>query len=47
VGDVLPISATIDHRYVDGWHVSQALAAFREYMAAPERFEPVVGLHAA
>jgi pyruvate dehydrogenase E2 component (dihydrolipoamide acetyltransferase) len=47
VGDVLPITATIDHRYVDGWHVSQALAAFREYMAAPERFEPVVGLHAA
>lgn len=44
---MLPITATIDHRYVDGWHVSKAMAAFREYLAAPERFEPVVGLHAA
>lgn len=44
---MLPITATIDHRYVDGWHVSKAMAAFREYMAEPERFEPVVGLHAA
>jgi pyruvate dehydrogenase E2 component (dihydrolipoamide acetyltransferase) len=39
---VLPITATIDHRYVDGWHVSKAMAAFREYLAAPERFEPTV-----
>ena len=38
--DVLPITATIDHRYVDGWHVSLAMKAFREYLAAPERFEP-------
>ena len=37
---VLPITATIDHRYVDGWHVSRAMAAFREYLAAPEKFEP-------
>jgi pyruvate dehydrogenase E2 component (dihydrolipoamide acetyltransferase) len=37
---VLPITATIDHRYVDGWHVSHAMRAFREYLAAPERFEP-------
>jgi pyruvate/2-oxoglutarate dehydrogenase complex dihydrolipoamide acyltransferase (E2) component len=37
----LPITATIDHRYVDGWHVSRAMSAFREYLAAPERFEPV------
>jgi pyruvate/2-oxoglutarate dehydrogenase complex dihydrolipoamide acyltransferase (E2) component len=38
--DILPITATIDHRYADGWHVSRAMAAFREYLAAPERFEP-------
>jgi pyruvate dehydrogenase E2 component (dihydrolipoamide acetyltransferase) len=44
---MLPITATIDHRYVDGWHVSKAMAAFRDYLAAPERFEPMVGLHAA
>jgi pyruvate dehydrogenase E2 component (dihydrolipoamide acetyltransferase) len=37
--EVLPITATIDHRYADGWHISQAMAAFREYLAAPERFE--------
>ena len=40
VRDVLPITATIDHRYVDGWHVSQAMKAFRAYLAAPEQFEP-------
>lgn len=47
VGPMLPISATLDHRYVDGWHVSRLMAAFREYLATPERFEPVLGLHAA
>ena len=39
VRPVLPITATIDHRYVDGWHVSHLVRAFREYLAAPERFE--------
>ncbi len=42
VRPVLPITATIDHRYVDGWHVSRAMAGFREYLAAPERFEPAL-----
>jgi pyruvate dehydrogenase E2 component (dihydrolipoamide acetyltransferase) len=46
-GEVLPVAATIDHRYVDGWHVSRAMTAFRDYLANPEKFEPVVGLHAA
>jgi pyruvate dehydrogenase E2 component (dihydrolipoamide acetyltransferase) len=41
-GSVLPITATIDHRYVDGWQISCAMNAFREYLTAPERFEPVV-----
>jgi pyruvate dehydrogenase E2 component (dihydrolipoamide acetyltransferase) len=40
VREVLPITATIDHRYADGWHISKLMAAFREYLAAPERFEP-------
>ena len=40
VRDILPITATIDHRYADGWHVSRAMSAFREYLAAPEKFEP-------
>jgi pyruvate dehydrogenase E2 component (dihydrolipoamide acetyltransferase) len=42
VRDILPITATIDHRYADGWHVSQAMKAFREYLAAPEQFEPAL-----
>jgi pyruvate dehydrogenase E2 component (dihydrolipoamide acetyltransferase) len=37
---ILPITATIDHRYADGWHVSRALIAFREYLADPSAFEP-------
>lgn len=37
---VLPLSITVDHRYVDGWHLSAAMRALREYLAAPERFEP-------
>jgi hypothetical protein len=40
--EVLPITATIDHRYADGWHISKLMAAFREYLAAPERFEPAL-----
>jgi pyruvate dehydrogenase E2 component (dihydrolipoamide acetyltransferase) len=40
VREVLPITATIDHRYVDGAQISKAMAAFREYLAAPQAFEP-------
>lgn len=39
VRPVLPVTATIDHRYVDGWHVSRLMRAFRAYLAEPERFE--------
>jgi pyruvate dehydrogenase E2 component (dihydrolipoamide acetyltransferase) len=37
---ILPITATIDHRYVDGAHLGEALHAFREYLARPSAFEP-------
>jgi pyruvate dehydrogenase E2 component (dihydrolipoamide acetyltransferase) len=40
--EVLPITATIDHRYADGSHISRLMAAFREYLAAPARFEPAL-----
>jgi pyruvate dehydrogenase E2 component (dihydrolipoamide acetyltransferase) len=40
VRPVLPITATIDHRYVDGAHLAKALTAFRGYLAAPAAFEP-------
>lgn len=41
VRPVLPLTVTIDHRYVDGAHLGRALAAFRAYLAAPASFEPV------
>jgi len=40
VREVLPITATIDHRYADGWHISKLMRAFREYLEAPGQFEP-------
>ncbi|NVB78355.1 MAG: 2-oxo acid dehydrogenase [Kofleriaceae bacterium] len=40
VGEILPITATIDHRYADGSHISRMMTAFREYLAVPARFEP-------
>jgi pyruvate dehydrogenase E2 component (dihydrolipoamide acetyltransferase) len=39
---VLPVTATLDHRYVDGWHISKLMHAFREYLANPEQFEPTI-----
>ncbi len=37
---ILPITATIDHRYADGWHIGQLLKPFRDYLADPASFEP-------
>lgn len=37
---VIPITATIDHRYVDGWHVSRLMKAFKAYLEAPAVYEP-------
>jgi hypothetical protein len=37
--DMLPITATIDHRYADGWHISRAMHAFRDYLASPKSFD--------
>jgi hypothetical protein len=36
------LTAMIDHRYVDGWHVSKAMTAFCDYLAASERCEPAL-----
>jgi len=44
--DMLPVTATIDHRYADGFHISQAMAAFREYLAAPQQFETLTASRA-
>jgi pyruvate dehydrogenase E2 component (dihydrolipoamide acetyltransferase) len=40
VRPMLPITATIDHRYVDGWHIGKLLKPFRAYLEDPARFEP-------
>lgn len=40
VRPVLPITATIDHRYADGWHISQLFKPFRDYLTDPTAFEP-------
>jgi len=37
---MLPLSVTIDHRYVDGSHISRAMTALRAYLQAPEVQEP-------
>lgn len=40
VKPMLPLTATIDHRYADGWHISQLLKPFKAYFADPASFEP-------
>ena len=40
VRPMLPVTATIDHRYADGWHISQLLKPFKAYLAQPSAFEP-------
>ena len=40
VRPVLPVTATIDHRYADGAQIAKALRAFRAYLARPAQFEP-------
>ena len=42
VRPVLPITATIDHRFVDGWHIGRAMKTFRAYLEAPSTFEPEI-----
>lgn len=36
---VLPLSITIDHRYVDGVHLARALRALRAYLEDPAAYE--------
>lgn len=46
-GKVVPrpmftISATMDHRYVDGFHAARLARSVREYLDDPKRFEPAL-----
>jgi pyruvate dehydrogenase E2 component (dihydrolipoamide acetyltransferase) len=42
VRPMLTLTATFDHRYVDGFHAAQFAAAVRGYCEAPARFEPAL-----
>lgn len=37
---LLTLSATIDHRYLDGYHAARLATSAREYLEDPTRFEP-------
>lgn len=37
---VIPLTATLDHRYVDGFHISRAMRTMRAYLENPAAFEP-------
>lgn len=39
---MLTITATMDHRYVDGFHASRLATSVREYLEDPKRFEPAI-----
>jgi pyruvate/2-oxoglutarate dehydrogenase complex dihydrolipoamide acyltransferase (E2) component len=40
VRPIMPLTATIDHRYADGWHISQLIKPFTAYLKDPASFEP-------
>ena len=42
VRSMLTLTATFDHRYVDGFHAAQFAEAVRSYCYAPSRFEPAL-----
>jgi pyruvate/2-oxoglutarate dehydrogenase complex dihydrolipoamide acyltransferase (E2) component len=54
VRQVLPLTMTLDHRFVDGYQAATMARVFREYMEDPAAFDPVPtvsrpsnGLHAS
>jgi pyruvate dehydrogenase E2 component (dihydrolipoamide acetyltransferase) len=40
VRPMLTLSATMDHRYLDGFHASRLATSVREYLDDPAKFEP-------
>ena len=44
VRPILPLTASIDHRYVDGAQLARLVSSIREYLADPLRFEPELQL---
>lgn len=39
---VLNLTATLDHRYIDGYHAARLSRSVSEYMEDPKRFEPAI-----
>ena len=39
---ILTITATMDHRYVDGFHAARLARSIREYLEDPKRHEPAL-----
>jgi pyruvate dehydrogenase E2 component (dihydrolipoamide acetyltransferase) len=39
---MLTVSATMDHRYLDGFHAARLAKSVREYMEDPAKFEPAL-----
>ena len=39
---LLTVSATMDHRYVDGFHAAKLARSVRAYLEDPKRFEPAL-----
>jgi pyruvate dehydrogenase E2 component (dihydrolipoamide acetyltransferase) len=39
---LLTVSATMDHRYVDGFHAAKLARSVRSYLEDPKRFEPAL-----
>lgn len=39
---MLTLSATLDHRYIDGFHAAKLARSVSEYMEDPKRFEPAL-----
>ena len=39
---LLNLSATMDHRYLDGFHAARLARSVREYLDDPKRFEPAL-----
>ena len=42
VRPMFTISATMDHRYLDGFHAARLARSVKEYLADPKRFEPPI-----
>jgi pyruvate/2-oxoglutarate dehydrogenase complex dihydrolipoamide acyltransferase (E2) component len=39
---MVTLSATMDHRYLDGFHAARLARSVREYLDDPKRFEPAL-----